>query len=522
MMSRVLPLILPLVAAAQAAAVSLSVPSASTRDIDPNFIALGFEQASFVRFVLDNDNNTNVFSSNLIEGITNRTGGQAIIRLGGTSADYATYLPGQTEPCLPVAEANIEDSIGGTTVGPSFWELTKRFPDAAYMIQVPLATTNASETVAWVQSACDIMDADQIFVFEIGNEPEWYSETYTGTGDVVLGPPSWQGKFTNETYVGNWTTRANDILGAVSNLPDQPIFQAFDTAAHVGVDSSVLAYELSYNVTFPLGINKGGYIKAAAQHYYQNKAKGKVVETDLMDLESTHARMDYLGERASYLENDHPEVKFVLSEVANSLGARPEYQTVLGSALWLVDFYLYSMKLGVQRVHYQQMVNSGFLPRMWLPVSSAGETQQVYSNYYAAMLVGDFISNTGNASMAVIDTSADSDLSAYAAFEGGEVKRVSIVNMNYWDGSSSSSRASTEIQLSVPSSIQSVTVAKLTSSEGALANATTITYGGSQWTYESMGYEATGVTNDTETISVVDGVATVSVDASSAVLITLL
>lgn len=70
------------------------------------------------------------------------------------------------------------------------------------MVQVPLATTNVSETIEWVQTALDLIGADQIEAIEIGNEPDWYSATYAGT-EGILGPPEWQAAFTNETYVGN-------------------------------------------------------------------------------------------------------------------------------------------------------------------------------------------------------------------------------------------------------------------------------------------------------------------------------
>lgn len=56
---------------------SIDVPATydSTDTIDPNFPAFGFEEASFVNYILDVDGNTNEFSTNLIAAVTNRTGG---------------------------------------------------------------------------------------------------------------------------------------------------------------------------------------------------------------------------------------------------------------------------------------------------------------------------------------------------------------------------------------------------------------------------------------------------------------
>lgn len=112
-------------------------------------------------------------------------------------------MANQTAPALPLATDGTNYDVGGTTIGPNFWALTSRFSDAEYMIQVPLATTDVNETILWVQTAVDSIASDQIHSIEVGNEPDWYSSTYQGTDDNTLGPPEWQGTFTNETYVGN-------------------------------------------------------------------------------------------------------------------------------------------------------------------------------------------------------------------------------------------------------------------------------------------------------------------------------
>lgn len=62
-----------------------SVPSTASAIVDPDFAGFAFEQASLWNYALDADGNVNQFSVNLIAGITNRTGGKPLIRLGGTS-----------------------------------------------------------------------------------------------------------------------------------------------------------------------------------------------------------------------------------------------------------------------------------------------------------------------------------------------------------------------------------------------------------------------------------------------------
>ncbi|KAJ8107790.1 hypothetical protein ONZ43_g6626 [Nemania bipapillata] len=181
------------------------VPAEASPVINPDFLGLAFEQASFPRYAQDDEGNVNAFSANLMDAIYSRTGGKPNIRLGGTSPDYGKYLPGQTEPALPVAEQNNYQDIGHTTIGSTYWNLTKNFPDAVYIIQVPLATTNISEPIAWAQSAVDVIGIDKIFSLQPGNEADLYTNTFTGASGIPLHPPQYQGNLNNETYVGNWT-----------------------------------------------------------------------------------------------------------------------------------------------------------------------------------------------------------------------------------------------------------------------------------------------------------------------------
>ncbi|CAN8099995.1 unnamed protein product [Discula destructiva] len=517
----------PLAPRATGTTLSIVLPtsSGSSDIIDVNFPAFGFEEASFVNYVLDADGNTNEFSANLIESLTSRTGGTSIIRLGGTSADYATFVASQSEPALPLATDSTDFSLGGTTIGPSFWALTSILPDAEYIVQVPLVNTDINETVVWAQTAVDTIASNQLHSIEIGNEPDWYSATYAGT-DGVLGPPEWQSSFTNETYVSNYTAYVKAIVANV-DLPSTQIFQAFDTAAHVAQYSAILCYELDVETAFDLGINDDGFIKTVAHHYYQNSGGDSSddlpIGSGLMNLTFTHWRMDFFHCQVDYLKANHPDIPFVLSEVGNSLAGdyQPQYQAVLGSALWQVDFYLYAMALGISRVHSQQMFAQTYQPIMWLPVEYLGVAPHVTANYYSQPFIGDFIGSSGATTMAqLVITPAQENVAAYVAFEAGTPKRVAVVNMNYWNEASSGvDRSNIVFELSAPSGAVTATVRYLTSSAGAGADATTITYGGSQWTYESLGIEVTGVTDDTEILTVSEGAVTLAVDASSAVLI---
>ncbi|TRX91398.1 hypothetical protein FHL15_007622 [Xylaria flabelliformis] len=505
--------------------VPTNISAECSPEIDADFLGLAFEQASFTRYAQDDEGNINAFSTNLMDAIYSRTDGKPNIRLGGTSPDYGKYLPGQAEPALPVAEQDNYQDIGHTTIGPFYWHLTKNFPDAVYIIQVPLATTNISEPVAWAQPAVDIVGLDKIFSIQPGNEADLYTNTFTGANGIPLHPPDYQGNLDNETYVGNWTKYVSAIKNAVASVPSGRYFTAFDTSAYFGADVAANQYIFAVDRCFDLGIDADGVVKEVAAHYYQGIAgTAATLGSELMNLTITHTHLDQYKVRISWLRANKPNVPFgkgrvspflqpfpelwlkitkniaVLSEVGNSLQPQNTYtyQARLGSALWQVDFYLYSMALGVARINYQQI--------MRMPA-------QVFSNYYSQPFLADFIGKT-RVSQLEVDAN---NVAAYAAYEDGAPKRIAVVNMNYWNQTSSAEpRGSVTLNFEVPDDVAQVTAYHLNSPLGAGAAADTITYGGSQWTYESLGKEVKNVRQDTEIVAVVDGAAGVTVASSEA------
>lgn len=331
----------------------ITVPSSTPDDacppVDPDFIGFAFEEASLTPYLQTRDGQANQFSLNLIDAIMSRTGGKPIIRLGGTSADYGRYIPSQVEPALPRAEVYTYQDIGGTSIGPAYWDLTHIVPDAVWVIQLPMAHTNVSESVLWATTAAEHIGLDRIQAFEPGNEPDLYP-----TG---LGPPDYQAFLTNETYTGNYTKYVEAVKQAL-NLPDVPWFQAFDTAAHLGDDVLATGYIHDVETNFNLGINEDNNIKQVASHYYQtNGGEYEDLGPGLMNHTAITDRLDLFRKFIVYLQDNHPDIPFIISEIGNSLNPTHtyDYQATLGSALWQVDLQLYAMSIGVAKINWQQV-----------------------------------------------------------------------------------------------------------------------------------------------------------------------
>ena len=274
---------------------------------------------------------------------------------------------------------------------------------------------------------------------------------------------------------------------------------------------------------FEAGINVNGTVKAVGHHYYQTDGSTDL-QTGLMSHVAISTHLDYYRSFIDYLQtstqaNGAP-IPFIISEIGNSLNRFHDYgyQAVLGSALWGVDFQLYAMTIGVFRINWQQIMHSGF--DFWLPVDSAGVPAQVFASFYAQPFIADFISSGGQTRVSQLDiTGASEYFVGYAAYDANVPARIALVNLKTWESNSTDPRGAEALTLSGLDGVTSVTVNVLSSPNGATADASTITYAGSQWTYESGGNEVTGVRDDTQHIAVVDGSVTLRVDDSSAVLV---
>lgn len=71
---------------------------------------------------------------------------------------------------------------------------------------------------------------------------------------------------------------------------------------------------------------------------------------------------------------------------------------------------------------------------------------QIQPSYYAALLVDTFVGHTGSASLVEI-TVPDANVTGYAAFEGGALRRAVFVNLEAWLQSSEGERPSVHIDL---------------------------------------------------------------------------
>ena len=209
------------------------VPDSASPPIDRSYLGFGFECTSWPAFAGDKAN-PNVLSRGLIENLTNKTGSPVIIRVGGTSQyvsetrarapltcaprDHVVYDPNQKQAIKKVGpDAGLKTP---NSLGPLWLEGFQQVPDAKYAFQVPLATNKQQQNVDFAKAAFQAIDAKNLDSFEIGNEPNFYTNNERGPD------------YNPARYDDEFASYSDAIQGATA-LPPGPQFQAGAIASDV-------------------------------------------------------------------------------------------------------------------------------------------------------------------------------------------------------------------------------------------------------------------------------------------------
>ena len=473
-------------------------PQEASDVVDLSFPGFAFEQASFYNYSIDTDGNPNTFSQNLINSVLSRTGGTPILRVGGTSGDKGHYNASQPFPVSrPATEGGPAFRPPYLSLGPSYFEAFKNFPDAKYIFMVPLAHRDLNNSIEWARQGLEII-GDRLQALDIGNEPDLYR---------------W---FDLQTYVKHFVRFQNALAAEFpQQLGQGPIFQALDTAWGG-------AGTLAISTAIEAGINSTGALNQIAYHLYQaNTVPGAGLDW-LQSQISNHTAivniMSVFEPHIKYLREHAPGVPFILGENGNSLGRRKLLQrNVFATTLWNADYQLHGMAMGVSRVNNQQIVFPGF--QMWEPVDSKFGPRCVRPNFYSQPFVADFIGRSGKTRVLELEVTGTDLLSAYVAFDDDVPARIAIVNLELWTPENGT-RPSADITLTgLGDHTYNAQMHKLASPEGAYG-INSITWRGLQWTSKSNGLEVRVGTGG-QRLVVYNGSVKVTVEATSAVFVEL-
>jgi len=124
-----------------------------------------------------------------------------------------------------------------------------------------------------------------------------------------------------------------------------------------------------------------------------------------------------------------PNLPFIMGET-NSLynQGRPGLSNTFGAALWGIDFNLWCATNNISRVHMHQGTNYRY--QSWQPISTDLDSVGTKAPYYGNIAVAAFLGDIVAAKPSIVNLPLPSEQeSAYAAYVGGKLARLIVVNM---------------------------------------------------------------------------------------------
>ncbi|KAF9639231.1 Glycoside hydrolase superfamily [Lasiodiplodia theobromae] len=499
--------ITPTANAAKASGISQYIP--------PDYAGFGIEPSNLFSFT--GAESTNEFSVNLMENLANYTGKPGAIRLGGNTGDYFLYEADMNEYKVKTNENSVgQGAIASDAdiIGPTFFEAVSRFPEGTPIIfGLNLAYFQADyldQITLMAQAALNNLSNVELVAFEIGNEPDLYLENSFRNG-------TWTG----ETYVDQWTTRAEAVYERVLKPAGLPVnfFEGPCTASTIGT-----TFEIDMLVDNGIQTNVQGssspYLRAWNQHdylYFIDVSTFAITVDWMMNLDNTESQFEYWESQiAIALKTGLP---YYLREM-QSVGpvGLAGVSDTFGAALWNLNFFLYGATLNMSSVQMHMTDNSMAAP--WQPIDRNGVSKNVRPVYYAYAAMAQFI-GSGNGTTQVATLSNDnvptdykSNVRMYAGYGGGELTSFIIINSKQVNATET--KGSLDISLSLPDyKGQTLYISRLTA-DGA-DSTTGTTWNGMQ--YSDDDGKAKTVNDTAESVNIGDnGRATFSVQDSEALI----
>lgn len=155
----------------------------------------------------------------------------------------------------------------------------------------------------------------------------------------------------------------------------------------------------------------------------------------------------------------------------------------------------------------------------YTPWIGYGSNAAVQGPFYASPYVATFVGNSSAATTVNI-ISNTTLYPAYAAYDGGRLSRLALLNLDYWSSNASTTARPTHtFTLSVPSAVKTGHVSQLSSPDGATGQAPSMAFAGTQWSLASNGRPVPNQRSDSFDVQASAGVLRVPVPASEAVIV---
>jgi hypothetical protein len=131
--------------------------------------------------------------------------------------DHDHFDPNQATAITRPSSIDPASPLFNISLGPSFFDGFKTFPNTKFIFQVPAGTANAhlsADAIAQTKAAVAAVSAARVDSLEIGNEPDLYAGQNVTKPGYNLGD-----------YVKNFLQYTADVNGNITSL-DKKIYQA--------------------------------------------------------------------------------------------------------------------------------------------------------------------------------------------------------------------------------------------------------------------------------------------------------
>lgn len=215
----------------------------------------------------------------MLQNLADITGSYPEVRIGGTTANHATFVPSQTEAIVLNFTTPGADQPTSLTWGPSWLDTFKNFPiGTKYTVGLSFNSGESGDSET-VSEAVEIFSKlnSSLYAFEIGNEFDgltpcfciFAQPSFTPANTLFAAFPVGRNESTwnIQEYIKEWLSRAdaisNEGIGASAANEAGPLFQvgAFVAPGTVSNETSWTFRALADD-----GILKSGKVKSYSGH----------------------------------------------------------------------------------------------------------------------------------------------------------------------------------------------------------------------------------------------------------------
>ncbi|KAJ5619321.1 hypothetical protein N7510_003305 [Penicillium lagena] len=501
---------------------SATAPKAAGPAVLSSFVCFSIEFVFFPDFA-GNKSQPNHFSNQLLDNLANLQGAKPHIRVGGNTQDYALY------------NSSLDVAVNGTYIpskstdypyiiyiGPSYFESYTTWPNTKFSHGFNLGKNSSHDIQLEMDSvplACEALSHGNLLVWELGNEPDDFKNAIQGP----VRPPWWDEK----DYVNQWLNRTAALKKQMEIHCPKLAQTKYMAPSFGGIDGALKAL-----TTWQDGLNDAKNIAFNSEHNYMGGADepGVTLQKTLMNhtavVENAAEHINLMDTLEA--QNLTTGIPYILGET-NSLynEGREGLSNSFGAALWGVDWNLYCASQGIRRIYMHQ--GTDYRYASWQPIGTNKTTIGTKAPYYGNAMVAAMTRGGDDVQILNIPLGQDTE-SAYAAYVGGNLARLAVVNMaeyNYTSGSASGGagdRPSGKYSFKLPARIASGSVSVQRLMANGSNAVTGVTWDGYSYNYELKDGKPVrmhNVTSDERLRVGTDGTVLVDVPYSSAALLNL-